>query len=250
MKKQIIFLFVVVGFFSCETYNYNNAIYGKIGSDRKQIDQILLDGKLFKKFNYDAKKRISQIIQYSENESDTIFFSYNTDNQVSEIRYFGTYLEKFIYQDKKLIQTFSSNTQNPEWSLKSVYHYANNRMVYADKYSSENIIIGKIYFEYDKNGNTISRIEYSSNDKFKTEEFYYTYDDKQKPFLDFPNVLMDILQNNNPQTSYHYSVLMSSYPIKYGINYAYDGDDFPVSADVFSVENPSRILYTYRYKYN
>jgi hypothetical protein len=248
MKKPIVFLLFIVAFISCETYNFNIADYGKIGNNKKQIDQILLDGKLSKKFNYDTENRISQIINYYESESDTVFISYNTDNQASEIRSYKYYIEKYIYQDKKLTQSITANTQNSEWNIKLVYHYNNNRIDYADRYSSDNLI-GKINFEYDKKGNTISRIEYSTGEVYKVEEFHYTYDDKQNPIIDLPNTPIDIMQTNNPIISYRYSLVMSSLPTEYGIDYVYNNDGFPVSAKKYNVKYPDKILYSYTYIY-
>lgn len=248
MKLRILILLSFVAFLSCETYNFNMAEYGKIGNDKKQIDQILLDGKLSRKFNYDSQNRISQIINYFESSNDTIFISYNSDNQVSEIKYYKIYVDKYSYLDKKLLEMVTSNTQNPEWHIKLGYNYKNNRIDYADKYSNDNLI-GKIYFEYDKKGNAISRIEYSADNKLKIEEFHYAYDDKQNPMVDFPNIPLDIFQSNNAVISYRYSLVMSSLPTEYGIDYEYNNDGFPISAKKYNVKYPDKILYSYTYIY-
>lgn len=239
---------LLVAFLSCETHDFNIVDYGKIGNEKKQIDQILSDGILSRKFNYDTHNRISQIIDYFESESDTTYISYNADNQASEIKYYKYYITKYIYQDKNLTQSLTKNIQNTEWSIKLVYHYKNNRIDYADRYSGENLI-GKINFEYDKKGNVISRIEYTGINNYEMEEFRYTYDDKQNPVVNFPNIPIDILQINNPITSYHYSLVMSSLPTVYKLDYMYDSDGFPISAKKYNVEKPDKILYNYTYIY-
>lgn len=247
MKKLFVSLFCIPLLFSCEE-KFFAFEYGTINNKIQQIDQILLDGNLSKKFVYDDQNRISQIINFHEGSRDTIFISYNRENLVSEIKYYQIYVTQFTYDNRKLVESVNLNTNNPEWNSKTKYHYYGNRIDFADKFYNEKLT-GKIVFGYDKKGNTMSRIEYSLDKSVNLEEYHYSYDDKQNPYADFPNIPMDIIQSNNQVKSFHYSLVMSSLPTEYGFSYLYDEHGFPISAKKFIVDKPTKILNTYTYIY-
>ncbi|VBB48676.1 hypothetical protein TRIP_D50040 [uncultured Paludibacter sp.] len=251
MKKVFLFLFFSSFILSCETLTFPDAIYGKIGNSQKHLVKISQDEQLWTELKYDIRNRIYQIIRYYENESDTAFLEYNTNNQVTERKYGKIYVDKYIYQNGKLIQSLSFNLQNPEWNVKLVYRYKNNRIDYANKYMNNNLV-SKIQFGYNNNGNVISRKEYGieSTSDIPMKEYNYTYDNKINPFHDLIYCPIDIIQTNNAVTMYHYAIFMSSLPTVYGMNYEYDKDGFPISATRYDTKHPYITLNTYKFIYN
>lgn len=247
MKNIFLSLCVITLLISCEDRFFPYE-YGIFNNRTRLIDQILIDNNLSKKFVYDTQNRISQIINYHNDTRDTTFITYNRYNLVEEIKYQHIYVAQFTYEDGKLTESVNLNTQNPEWNMKISYYYSGNRISIADK-SYNGKLTGKIVFGYDKKGNTISRIEYSLDKSFNMEEYHYSYDDKQNPFVDFPNIPMDVIQSNNAVKSFHYSLVMSSLPTEYGFSYKYDAEGFPITAKKFISDNPTKTLNTYTYIY-
>jgi len=248
MKKIIVLFIVSVLMISCDTFNINPTDYGKLSFGNKQLTGIIQNGKLTTEIKYDSKNRIYEINRYYEGKiSGKETFKYNSSNQVIEHISNETRIDYYTYKDGKLSEMLSVNTPNPDWKIKLVYKYHNNRIESADKYS-EDKLIAKIQFEYDKNGNTTSRKEISGS--YVNEEYRCTYDEKPNPFHDPMYYPLDIIQKNNIITTFHYAVFMSSLPTEFGIEYTYNSGKCPTTAIKRNMTYPAYETdsFTYIYK--
>ncbi len=242
MKKyQVFFLLFILSLIAC---NDTSDSITSINEGKLLLNRVIVDGRLYKEFSYDADAKLIQMNEYyNDSLSNSETYQYNSDGRL-EKRIHDGFVDTFEYNENGLLISYTSyySRTAKQWNEKYQYNSSNQIQKGITFYNGEKR--GYVEYKYDIHNNTIERKEFEDIDNFLISEQRMQFDDYKNPYpLNFP---MDIVQKNNIKKYYYYLAIMSYPPPEYESVYEYNSDRLPIK-ESRTYLNGKKTVYEYVY---
>ncbi|MFW5751790.1 MAG: hypothetical protein ACOCW8_00475 [bacterium] len=218
----------------------------------KLLKVLLQEGDtLFSYFYNEQDQLIEKKFYYQNQQGHSEFYMYNEVGMISD-RLTPYEHEIFQYDENNRIKSktiiYREGTDSEH--QRTEYFYYNKRgIIYCSEEYVGNEVVNVHFYRNDEWGRIIEKKSYLDETKKNTlSELRLIYNNTFAPVRDYDRIPVDFNQLHNLSMYYHYSALMSSFPLEHYFEYEYDDDGYPVMKKEYFNRSTDTLIYTYIYE--